>query len=222
MAGTGGAARPPFEVIGVAADAKYRSLIAEAPLLMYVPALADYDGRTHIVVRTSVNPAGLLAQIEQAARSIDRDVPIYHPETMAAHAAESLWQQRMAAEWIGAFSLLALILAGVGLYAVIAQSVAQRTREFGIRMALGAPSGAVLRKVILDGMTLTLVGAAAGIPAAFAASRILRRLLACGTPADVPTLIASGVVLAVVMLAACWIPARRAARVDPLIALRYE
>jgi hypothetical protein len=144
----GGTTRPPFDVIGVAADAKYRSLIGDAPLLMYVPLLAEYDSRTHIVVRTASDPASVIAEIDHVARNIDPDVPIYDLETMAEHTAESLWQQRTAAGWIGAFSLIAVILAGVGLYAVIAQSVAQRTREVGIRMALGAAPGSVSRLVI--------------------------------------------------------------------------
>jgi predicted permease len=218
----GGTPRPPFEVIGVAVDAKYRSLIADAPLLMYVPALTDYESRTHIVVRTASDPAALLADIERVARSVDKDVPLYRPETMAVHTAESLWQQRTAASWIGAFSLLALILAAVGLYGVIAQSVAQRTRELGIRMALGAAPRSVSRLVIREGMTLALIGTSIGLPSALVSEGIIRRLLAGIGGTDVPMLLAIGMVLAIVMLAASWIPARRAAKVDPLVALRYE
>jgi predicted permease len=218
----GGAARPPFEVIGVAADAKYRSLIAGAPLLMYVPVLSEYDSRSRIVVRTAADPANVLGDIENVARSIDKDVPIYHLETMAAHTADSLWQQRTAASWIGAFSLMALILAAVGLYGVIAQSVAQRTRELGIRMALGAAPRSVSRLVLREGMTLAVMGTALGVPAALASERVMRRMLEGVGSADVGILAGVGVLLVVVTLAACWIPARRAARVDPLVALRYE
>ncbi len=218
----GGIVRPPFEVIGVAADAKYRSLITDAPLLMYAPALTDYDSRSHIVVRTASDPANVIAEIERVARSIDKDVPIYRPETMAAHTADSLWQQRTAASWIGAFSVMALLLAAVGLYGVIAQSVAQRTRELGIRMALGAAPASVSRLVLREGMTLALLGTAVGVPSAVASERIMRRMLEGIGGADLVTLLSVGFLLALVTLAACWIPARRAGRVDPLVALRYE
>jgi ABC-type antimicrobial peptide transport system permease subunit len=206
----------------VAADAKYRSLIADAPLLMYAPVLSEFDSRSRIVVRTASDPATILADIERVARSIDKDVPIYRPETMTAHTAESLWQQRMAANWIGAFSLLALILAAVGLYGVIAQSVAQRTRELGIRMALGAAPSSVSRLVLREGITLALFGTALGVPAALASERILRRMLEGIGGADTLMLASVTVLLALVTVAASWIPARRAARVDPLVALRYE
>jgi putative ABC transport system permease protein len=120
------------------------------------------------------------------------------------------------------FSLLALILAAVGLYGVIAQSVAQRTRELGIRMALGAAPRSVSRLVIREGMTLALIGTSLGLPSALVSEGMMRRMLAGIGGADVPMLIAIGMVLAIVMLAASWIPARRAAKVDPLVALRYE
>ncbi len=218
----GGVVRPPFEVIGVAADAKYRSLTGGAPLLMYAPVFADYDNRTHIVVRTASNPASVVADLERVVRSVDQDVPVYRVETMAEHTADSLWQQRTAAIWIGAFSLMALILAAVGLYGVIAQSVAQRTRELGIRMALGAAPQAVSRLVLREGMTLAVTGTALGVPAALAAERVMRRMVEGIGGTDLMILASVGVLLGVVTLAACWIPARRAARVDPLVALRYE
>jgi len=218
----GAAPRPPFEVIGVAADAKYRSLIADAPLLMYLSALSEYDSRTHIVVRTASDPSSTLAEIERVVREIDKDVPVFHPETMSQHAADSLWQQRMAASWISVFSLMALVLAAIGLYGVIAQSVAQRTREVGIRIALGAAPASVSRLVIREGMTLALAGMMLGIPTSLALGRAMARFLA-GIGGTTPSTMAGvAILLAAVMLLACWIPARRAARVDPIDALRCE
>ncbi len=215
-----GPKRPPFEVVGVAADAKYRSLIGDAPLLMYVPALWNYRGRTYVLFRAASNPAGMIADVERAIRQVNKDVPVFGSQTMAQHTAESLWQQRMAATWIGAFSLLAL--AAVGLYVVIAQSVGQRTRELGIRVALGAAPDGISRLVIRQGMTLAAVGMAIGIPAALALDGVMGRLLPGLNGRDPASFAAIAILLAAVMLGACWIPARRAARVDPVIALRCE
>jgi putative ABC transport system permease protein len=218
----GGPPRAPFEVIAVAADAKYRSLIAEPPLLMYVSALAEYDSRTHIVARTAGDPAAVLGDIELVVHDIDKDVPVFRPETMPAHAADSLWQQRTAAAWIAVFSVMAVLLAAIGLYGVIAQSVAQRTREMGIRVALGAAPSRVARLVVREGMTLAVVGMAIGVPAAMAMNRVVRGLVSGINGAGLATLIGVGVLLSTVMLVACWIPARRAAGVDPIEALRFE
>ncbi len=217
-----GPKRPPFEVVGVAADAKYRSLIGDPPLLMYVPALWNYRGRTYVVFRTAANPAGMIADVERAIRQVNKDVPVFGSQTMTQHAAESLWQQRMAATWIGAFSLMALALAAVGLYVVIAQSVAQRTRELGIRVALGAAPGGISRLVIRKGMTLAVLGMVIGIPAALALDGVMGSLLPGLNGKDPATLASIAILLAAVMLGACWIPARRAARVDPIVALRCE
>jgi len=188
---------------------------------MYASAFDQFDSRTHIVVRTA-NPAAAIAEIERVVKQIDPDVPVFNPETMSAHVSESLWQQRMAATWIGVFSLMALILAAIGLYGVIAQSVAQRTREVGIRVALGAAPGSVARLVLREGMTLALAGMALGVPATFAVSRIVDRYLEGIRGIDSTAFLATASLLAVVMLLACWMPARRASRIDPIEALRCE
>jgi len=214
--------RAPFEVIGVAADAKYRSLISDPPLLMYVSALETYDSRTHIVARTTIEPAVAVGDIERIVREIDKDVPAFHPETMQEHAADSVWQQRTAAAWIGVFSLMALLLAAIGLYAVIAQSVAERTREMGIRVALGASPHTLSWHVIQEGVTLAAIGMAVGLPATLAIGRVVTSLLEGMHGPGPGTLLAVAVVLSMVMLIACWIPARKAARVDPIDALRFE
>ncbi len=217
-----GPPRAPLEIIGVAADVKYRSLLVEPSFLMYVPRKDNFDGRAKIVVRTVSNPRGVLAEVERAAREVDHDVPIFNAETMADHVASSLWQQRMAANWIAAFSLLAMALAAVGLYSVVAQAVAQRTREVGIRMALGARPEAVTREIAGEGMRIALYGVMAGIPAALGFHKILRGMIEGIGASGIPGFAATSVFLAAILLIACWIPARRAARIDPIEALRCE
>ena len=217
-----GPPRAPFEVIGLAADIRYRSLTGEAPLLMYVPVLQNYDGRTTIVVRTASDPRQAVADIENTVKGIDKDLAVYGEETMSRHIAASLWQERMSASWIGGFSLLALVMAAVGLYGVIAQSVAQRTRELGIRVALGAAPTSVAALVVKEGMLLVFTGLALGAPATLALSAVLRGFLSGVNGQDPATFAAVALLLGALMVAACWVPARRAAGIDPVEALRCE
>ena len=216
-----GPRRPPFEVIGVARDVRHLALTSEAPLLMYVPLAQEYDGRVRVVVRTAGNRDGI-AMIQRAVAATDKNVAVYAAETGAQHSADSLWQQRMAASWIGAFSFMALLLAAVGLYAVIAQSVAQRTREVGIRIALGANRSSVAALVVKQGLLLALAGIAVGVPAAIGFNSLVRRYLAGIDGSDPGGFAVISIFLVVVMLSACWIPARRASRIDPMQALRSE
>ena len=217
-----GAPRAPLEVIGVAADSKYRSLTVAAPLLLYVSTYQFYDARPTLVLRTSSDPEPALAALGASVKAVDPDLAVYAPETMREHMDGSLWQQRMAATWIGAFSLLALALAAIGLYGVVAQSVAQRKREIGIRVALGAAPGSVSRLMIREGMRLVVLGLAVGIPAAMGIATVLRRAIEGINDAGALSYFATAAALVLVMLAACWLPARRASRVDPLEALRNE
>ena len=216
-----GPRRAPFEVIGVAREVRHLALTSEAPLLMYVPLAQEYDGRVRVVVRTAGNRDGI-AMIQRAVAATDKNVAVYTAETGAQHSADSLWQQRMAASWIGAFSFMALLLAGVGLYAVIAQSVAQRTREVGIRIALGANRSSVAALVIKQGLLLAAGGISLGLPAAIGFNSLVRRYLAGIDGSDPGGLAVISIFLVVVMLSACWIPARRASRIDPMQALRSE
>ena len=216
-----GPRRPPFEVIGVARDVRHLALTSEAPLLMYVPLAQEYDGRVRVVVRTAGNRDGI-AMIQRAVAATDKNVAVYAAETGAQHSADSLWQQRMAASWIGAFSFMALLLAAVGLYAVIAQSVAQRTREVGIRIALGANRSSVAALVVKQGLLLALAGIAVGVPAAIGFNSLVRRYLAGIDGSDPGGFAVISIFLVLVMLSACWIPARRASRIDPMQALRSE
>jgi ABC-type antimicrobial peptide transport system permease subunit len=160
--------------------------------------------------------------IQRAVAATDKNVAVYAAETGAQHSADSLWQQRMAASWIGAFSFMALLLAAVGLYAVIAQSVAQRTREVGIRIALGANRSSVAALVIKQGLLLAAGGISLGLPAAIGFNSLVRRYLAGIDGSDPGGLAVISIFLVVVMLSACWIPARRASRIDPVQALRSE
>jgi predicted permease len=216
-----GPRRPPFEVIGVAQDVRHLALTSAAPLLLYLPIAQEYDGRAKVVVRTTTpgNQAGI-ALIQRAVAATDKSVAVYAAQTGAQHSSDSLWQQRMAATWIGAFSLMALLAAVVGLYAVIAQSVAQRTREVGIRMALGASGRSVAALVIKQGMLLALAGILVGVPASVGFTSLVRRYLAGIEGGNTLALAAISLLLVLVMLGACWIPARRAMRTDPMEALR--
>ncbi|HLW77711.1 MAG TPA: FtsX-like permease family protein, partial [Bryobacteraceae bacterium] len=218
----GGPRRAPFEVIGVAGDVKHVSLAADFPLMMYVPLFEEYGGHTNVVVKTRASAAAGIAEIREAVGAIDKNLPVYSAQTAEQYSADSLWQQRMAASWIGAFSLLALALAAMGLYVVIAQTVAQRTREVGIRIALGATRANVVQLILRQGLPLAVAGIAGGIPAALAFDRAMRGKLDGIEGQPLPVFIAISLILALVMLAACWIPARRALRVDPIQALRCE
>jgi predicted permease len=215
-----GPRRPPFEVVGVAKDVRHLALTSAAPLLMYVPIAQEYDGRARVVVRTSADAQAGIGIIQRAVAATDKSVAAYAAQTGSQHSADSLWRQRMAASWIGAFSLMALLTAAVGLYAVIAQSVAQRTREVGIRIALGANRRSVALLVIKQGLLLALAGIAIGIPGALGFSGVVRRYLAGIEGSDLLSLTAISTLLVLVMLGACWIPARRATRIDPMQALR--
>jgi putative ABC transport system permease protein len=217
-----GPRRPPFEVIGVAADVKHLALTRDAPLLLYVSIFQEFSEHASILVRTASDPHPGIVAIQRALAATDKHVAAGLVQTGPEHSSDSLWQQRLALGWIGAFSVMALILAAVGLYAVIAQSVAQRTREVGIRLALGADRGSVAALVIKQGMLLALAGISIGLPAAIGFNALVRHYLAGLEGRGLVSLAAISVLIVFVMLAACWVPARRAARVDPMQALRIE
>lgn len=214
--------RPPVEIIGVARDTKHRSLLSDAPLLVYLPELQSYDGRATLVARTIGDPAKLIPAIRNEVAALDKDLTLYSVKTMSQQMESTLWQQRTAAGLIGIFGLLALALAAVGIYGVIAHSVAQRTREIGIRMALGAGSRDVLRMIVSEGLRLVMIGVVVGLAVAVALTRLMSSLLYGVSPTDPVTFAVASVALAVVALTACLVPAQRATKVDPMIALRCE
>ena len=212
-----------LEVVGVARDSKVRTL-GEAPRnLMYVSVDQTYSGGLNLVVRA---PGGggeaVVGAVRQAVREIDARMPLYNVRTIEQHLTWAFWAQNMAASLATAFGLLALALAAVGLYGVVAYTVARRTHEIGIRVALGAQARDILRIVLGQGMALTLVGLVAGLVGAFALARLLSSLLYGISPGDPATYILVALLLAAVALVACLVPARRATKVDPMVALRYE
>jgi len=212
------------EIIGVAKDAKYRSLREQGRPMFYLPFAQPGSDRAQmtLVARATGDPVSLAAALQREARALDPAMPMFQAETLAEQLDASLAQERLVATLSSGFGLLALLLACIGLYGVMAYDVARRTREIGIRMALGAQTGAALRLALKQGMRLALLGVALGLAAAAALTRWVASLLFGVSATDPLTFGGSAVVLLFVALLACWIPARRAAKVDPLVALRAE
>jgi ABC-type antimicrobial peptide transport system permease subunit len=188
----------------------------------YFSFLQRPDGGMSVVVKATLPPETLLATARQQVLALDPELPLYDVRTMTALRAENIAPERLNLTLLGVFAAVALALAVIGLYGVLAYAVAQRRREIGVRMALGAQRRDVLGLVIRQGMKLVLTGALLGLFVAFALTRILARLLFEVQPTDPLTFAVVPVLLAAVALLACWLPARRAARVDPMEALRYE
>ncbi len=218
----GGTKGTPAEVIGVARNARYHS-IGERPMPYIFLALAqDYQPEMTLVVRTGGNAGTLAAALQKVVREMDANLAVFPPITMTEYLRSSLGPARMGALLLGMCGALGLGLAAVGVYGMLAYSVRQRTREIGIRVALGAGPREVLRLVLREGLKLAGIGIGVGtligLPLAQLASRFLYGISA----ADPVTFVGVGLLLVSVALLACWLPARRAARVDPMVALRYE
>jgi ABC-type antimicrobial peptide transport system permease subunit len=215
---------PTLEIIGITANSKHHDL-TEDPVPHYdLPApQKGYDSYTNIVLRTKNDPADLVAAVRAELLSLDPSLDVSDTSPMSIQISNALAAVTLASTLVGVFGLLGLLLASVGLYGVMTWIVSRRTREVGIRMALGARSGDVLRLVLRQGMILTVGGLLIGLAAAFVATRLLDTQQLYGvSPTDAFTFAAGAVVLTIVSLLACYIPARRATKVDPLVALRYE
>ena len=218
-------------IVGVVKDVKQDSWIDAPSDEIYLPfqqsgefftsTARQYTSIT-VVVRTAVTPSSLASVVQETGRSLDHSVAVSNVVSMENVITDTLWQQRFNLQLIALFAALALILAAIGLYGVMSYSVAQRTHEVGLRMALGAQRGDVIRMVVRQGMVLAVVGVAVGLLGAFAVTRLLRSLLFGVTPTDPMTFAGVALGLLSVALVACYVPARRATKVDPLIALRYE
>ncbi len=209
------------EVVGVVADVKLKGLDQEAPLQVYLPLALRNSSSVGLVVRTDGEPLALSRTVEQTIRSLDKDLPL-RSRSMDELLGNAMARQRLTLNLLMILALLALLLAGIGIYGVLSYAVSERQQELGIRVALGATARDVLRLVLVQGMKLVLLGVILGLAAAFAATRWLEGLLYGVTPNDPLTFIGVALLLSGVALVACWIPARRATKVDPLVALRYQ
>jgi ABC-type antimicrobial peptide transport system permease subunit len=218
MSGSGGW----LEVVGVAQDIKYRSLTEDPRPFYYLPLSQSYGPSMTLVVRAAGDPRAMLAPVRQAVAALDPRLPLFDVKTMTEHLGIALFPARLASSVLGAFGLLALLLAAIGLYGVVAYAVSQRTREIGLRIAIGARPVDVLRLVVGQGMRLALIGMMLGMAAALAVTRLITNLLFGLSPTDPVTLLGIALLLALATLLACWLPARRAASVDPMVALRHE
>ncbi len=210
------------EVIGVVGSVKQMSLDAEPRPAMYMPHLQAPTPGLTLLVRTRGEPLSMAAAVRQEVRAIDKDVPVTQVQTMEKVLGASVAQPRFSMLVVGLFAALALVLSAVGIYGVMAYAVSRRAHEIGVRMALGAGANQVLKLVLKDGMTLALAGIAIGLLGAFALTRLMASLLFGIGAKDPATFVSVAVFLALVAFIACYIPARRATKVDPLVALRNE
>jgi hypothetical protein len=211
---------PWKQVIGVVNDVRQWGL-TEKPVPEAYDAF-DGDSRLFLILHTSLPVSGVTAQVRRALEQIDASLPLYSVRSMDEVVAGQAQGQQFLSVLVGSFAGLAALLAAIGIYGVLSYLVTQRTREIGIRMSLGASRGRVLGEVLREGMSLALVGLAAGVAGALAAGRILASLLHEVKPGDPVIFIATAGLLAAVALIACYLPARRAARLEPMNALRYE
>jgi putative ABC transport system permease protein len=208
-----------FTVVGVVGDIRSAKLEAEPSLAIYVPSIQP---QMYLVARTATEPMSLAAAIRSQVQAMDKDQPIANLRTMEQVVSNSISQRRFSTLLLGLFAVVALLIASIGVYAVMSYSVAQRTREVGIRMALGAQSGDVLKLVLGQGMKLIGVGIVIGLVGAVALTRWMATLLFEVKPTDPLTLVGVAALLAAVALLACWLPAWRATKVDPVTALHSD
>ena len=213
---------PWMTVVGVVGSVKQYDLESESRVTMYLPSAQALGTSMYLVARTSIVPSSLAASITSEVRSMDPNIPIFDVKSMDQRLSESLARRRFAMLALGVFAGFALLLAIIGIYSVISYSVAQRTNELGIRLALGASQFDLLRLVLSAGFRLALIGIAVGVVLSFAVTRFLSSLLFGVRTTDLFTFSALSILLIVVSLLACYLPARRATKVDPLVALRYE
>jgi len=210
------------EIVGVVNDVKSFGLEEETHPDIYRPFAQAPSTLIAFAIRASGDPLSLVAAVKNAIYAVDKDQPVFKVITMEKLAAESITLRRVSMLLVGGLSALALILAAIGAYGVMSYTISQRQREIGLRVALGAQASDVLKLVIAEGMKLALFGMMVGLLASFALTRLIKGLLFGVNATDPATFIVISILLGGVALAACWIPARRATKVDPMVALRFE
>jgi predicted permease len=213
---------PWMTVVGVVGNVKQYDLETQSRVTLYYSADQVPSRTMYLAVRTNVPPASLAAPIAAEVHAMDPNIPLFEVKSMDQRVSESLARRRFAMLALGLFSGFAVLLAIIGIYGVMSYSVAQRTSELGIRLALGARGIDVLRLILSDGLKLALTGIAVGVVLSFGATRVLSSLLFGVRATDLPTFGVLSGLLIVVSLLACYFPARRATKVDPLVSLRYE
>jgi putative ABC transport system permease protein len=209
-------------VVGVVADVRQTIRRPDVPAQVYVPHAQEPLQSVTLVLRHDGSPAALTSALRQLVHSRDADMPLYEVRTLDESIRQALWEQRIYAILMTVFALFALLIAGVGIYGVMAYSVAQRTQEIGIRMALGATRDQVIQLVVGQALRLTLIGVGLGLAGAYAVTRLMASLLFGVRAGDPPTFVGVTVLLALSSVLAAWVPAARATRVDPMVALRTE
>jgi predicted permease len=212
------------EIVGIVSTVRHHNLEDESGAQLYLPLRQNPypTSSAFLVIRTAAEPEGMAAAVRGVIQSADKELPIYRVATMERMMAESIPQRRFTTILLGVFALIALTLASVGLFGVMSYAVAQRTHEIGIRMALGASRANILKLVIFQGLALVAAGVTLGLGAAFLLTRLMSNMLFGVSPTDRLTFALLPCFLVLVALAACYIPARRAAKVDPMVALRHE
>jgi len=213
---------PLRTIVGIVGDVDHQGLDAPPDIQVYTPQAQFTDSFMQLVVRTKVDPASLTAAVRNEIRAVDADIPVYQIATMRQLVSSSVAQRRFTLVLIAAFAAIALLMSAIGIYGVMSYAVSQRTQEIGIRVALGAQTRDVLKLVLNRGMALAGAGVAVGLAGAFALTRLMEGMLFGIRATDPLTFAGVALLLILVALLACYIPARRATRVDPMVALRYE
>jgi predicted permease len=216
---------PWYSIVGIVGDIKHMGLEAQEGAAFYQPYAQkqfNFLRWLTVVMRTDVEPTSMITAARSQVQAVDKDQPVYEIATLEQLLSKSIAKPRFYTTLLGSFALLALILGAVGTYGVMSFSVNQRQHEIGIRLALGAGRGDILKLVIGRGLRLALAGVAIGLGGALALTRLMSSLLFGISPTDPVTFVVISLVLIGVSLGACFVPARRATRVDPMVALRYE